>query len=352
MVRWPISLPAVAAAALAVVLAGSAQPPAASPGPPINPAAARLDHTIAGLDGPGFAIAVSEAADVLAASCDRQTIQYWTKDVLMGIRVAAGTPHVLHGHEGAVTSLASAGTTLVSAGADGKVLVWDLVRGQLRHTLTSGAAVRALAVAADGKQAASGGDDNQVQLWDLASGKPGARLQAHTDWVLALAFSPDGTRLASGGYDGVVRVWEVPSGKKALEFAAAAPPPPNTPPPDLNRVLALAFSPDGKTLAVGGTDAAIHLVNAADGKVVRSLTGHASSVKALAFHPGGAVLASGSKDRTVRLWNPAGGQALKVLEGHTAWVEGIAFAAQGARLASVGADRTVRLWDLTDPKKP
>jgi WD40 repeat protein len=113
-----------------------------------------------------------------------------------------------------------------------------------------------------------------------------------------------------------------------------------------NTVLAVAFSPDGKLLAVAGTDAQIHLVNTADGKIARSLSGHTGSVTSLAFHPGGTLLVSASKDRTLRLWNPTNGQALKTLEGHTGWVQGVTFLNQGARLASVSIDQTVRLWDL------
>ena len=148
-----------------------------------------------------------------------------------------------------------------------------------------------------------------MQLWDVATAKAGAKLTGHTDWVLALAFSPDGKSLASGGYDGTAKIWDVATGKKLLDVPARAAAMPNQPPPEANTVMSLAFSPDGKTLAVGGSDTLIHLLNAADGKLVRSLPGHTSAVTALAFHPGGALLVSGSKDRTVRLWNPANGQA-------------------------------------------
>jgi WD40 repeat protein len=174
----------------------------------------------------------------------------------------------------------------------------------------------------------------------------------HTDWVLTLAFNSDGKQLASGGYDGVVRLWDVSAGKKVLDIQGRPPLPPNTPPGLPNVVWALAFSPDNKLLAVGGSDGPIHLINPADGKIVRSLPGHTSTLTGLAFHPSGTVLASSSKDRSIRLWNVANGQPLKVLEGHTAWAQGVTFLAQGTRLASVGADHTVRLWDLTEvPKK-
>jgi WD40 repeat protein len=117
-------------------------------------------------------------------------------------------------------------------------------------------------------------------------------------------------------------------------------------------VSALAFSPDSKQVAVGGSDAGIYLFQATDGKFVRAMAaGHTSSITALAFHPNNTLLVSASKDRTVRLWNPANGQLYKALEGHTAWVQGVTFFAQSTRLASVGADQSVRLWDLSEPPK-
>ncbi|HZT82262.1 MAG TPA: WD40 repeat domain-containing protein [Gemmataceae bacterium] len=345
-------LAAAGSLAAAFLAPAFAQQPAKPALPPIDPAKARLDQTVTGLDGPGFGIAANEEAGMLAAACEGGTVQCWNKDVSMGVRVGERTAGVLKGHKGPVTALAWHGGRLASAGADGKVILWAMPGGKPLHTLTAKGPVRALALSPDGKQVAAAGDDPAVQLWDTESGKPGEKLAGHTDWVLSLAYSGDGKLLASGGYDGTVKVWEAASGKKLLDVPALPPAPKNAPERPANVVQALAFSPDGKLLAVGGSDAAVHLFSVPDGKFIRSLAGHASSVTALVFHPGGAVLASGSKDRTVRLWNPANGQALKSLEGHTAWVQGVVFLAQGTRLASAGADQTVRLWDLTpEPKK-
>src|SRR5262245_38868726 len=83
-----------------------AQQPMAPSFPPITPNLARLDQTLGGLDGPGFALAYNESAGTLAAACEGQSIHYWDKSVIFGIRGGSGTPHVLKEHQGPVTALA------------------------------------------------------------------------------------------------------------------------------------------------------------------------------------------------------------------------------------------------------
>src|SRR5260370_12568731 len=191
---------------VAVALRLAQQPPKPPDIPAINPALARLDATLGGLDGPGFTIAADEDAGLLAAGCERGSIPYWNKDVSMGVRAGAGTVHALSGHQGPVLALAWRGGVLASAGADQKIHLWSIADNKPRQTLTTGAAVRSLALSPDAKVLASAGDDNAVQLWDATTGKPPTKLTAHTDWVLALAFNGDGKLLASGGYDGTVRL--------------------------------------------------------------------------------------------------------------------------------------------------
>jgi WD40 repeat protein len=330
----------------------SAQQPAKSPPlPPINPPNARLEQIISGLNGPGLAVAYSEAADTLVAACEEGTLQSWGKDVLLNIRAGAGTSHRLAGHDGSVLAIAwNGGPVLASLGLDRKIHLWAWSEAKRQQTILSDTFVRALAMSPDGKLLASAGNDPAIQLWDVADAKPKAQLKDHSDWVLALAFSPDGKWLASADCAGAVRLWNVADGKKLMNLPAPPVPAPKEP-PEPSPVEALAFSPDSKQLAVGSANGQIALINLADGKTIRTFPGHTSAVTCLVFHPSGNLLVSSSKDRTVRLWNPANGQPFKVLEGHTAWVQGVVLMLQGTRLASVSADQTVRLWNLTDAPK-
>ncbi len=110
-------------------------------------------------------------------------------------------------------------------------------------------------------------------------------------------------------------------------------------------VYALAFSPDGTRLAMGGADTPVVLVDTTTWQPVSPLLGnHFGPVYALAFSGDGRYLASAGSDNNIIIWNLVDG-SFRQLIGHTDVVNALSFSADGSRLASVSNDNTVRLWD-------
>jgi hypothetical protein len=155
--------------------------------------------------------------------------------------------------------------------------------------------------------------------------------------VTALAYSPDGKLLAVGGYR-VVRLLDVVTGQAVRVVTGAA-----------DQVQAVAWSADGKLLAaaggVPGEAGEVALYEASTGKPVRTLSGHTEVVYAVAFRPDGRELATGSLDKTARIWNVESGQCVRVVKDHADAVMGVAYSPDGKLLATGSADRSVKLFD-------
>jgi WD40 repeat protein len=198
-------------------------------------------------------------------------------------------------------------------------------------------------------------DSGAPLAWSTATGKPIAPGSTSAVWVLersfgsgdgkspitdranSLAFSPDGKTLAIGSGEpsrsGDITLWDIATGKLTKNYAER----------HLDSVFALDFSPDGKLLASGGADKAVRITDLSSGKVVKVFEGHTHHVLGLTWRADGRLLASSGADNVVKVWDWTTGDRRKSVDGWDKEVTGIRYLGAADQIATSAGDAKLRL---------
>jgi WD40 repeat protein len=285
----------------------------------------------------------------LAFSPDGATLASGGRDGTVRLWLSGGAVEVFAGHTGPVLALAFRpdGRALASGGRDGWARFWPTAAGAADESQERKLpeAVTGLAYAPGGRAIWVGTGERmqptvggRVLCLDLTvPGRPLVPLSiTEPKGVWALALSPDGQTVAWGTGGKLVRVWRPvsPNGPRAFT-------------PLKLGCRALAVSPDGERLAAAD-DWDVKLYNLARHRELGTLKGHKGAVVALAWGPDGRTLASGSWDRSVRFWDPAQGRVRAVLPWPIGKVGAVACSPDGLRMAASGDEGTLLVWDLDE----
>jgi WD40 repeat protein/serine/threonine protein kinase len=233
-------------------------------------------------------------------------------------------------------AFSSDGLRAATASADQTAGIWDARTGQELHSLKGHSAiVYSAAFSPDGSRVVTASQDKTARLWDSASGSEILQFSGHAGEVQNAAFAFDGSRIVTASYDHTARIWDAATGKQLAVLAHPGP------------LSAARFSPDGRQVVTGGSDARIFDVATAT-EVTRFL-GHRNTIINVEFSADGLQILTASYDATARIWDAKTGRQLAVLAGHTSGVTWATFSPDGKSLLTTSADKTTRIWDADTP---
>ncbi|HJT55144.1 MAG TPA: protein kinase [Ktedonobacteraceae bacterium] len=159
----------------------------------------------------------------------------------------------------------------------------------------------------------------------------------HADRLMGLAWSPDGKYIASASADKTVQVWEASSGKTVITYAEHT-----------EWVKAVVWSPDGMHIASAGADMTVHLWDVMTGRTVLIYRGHSNLISTVAWSPDSKYIASGGYDRTIAVWDAFTGEDFGFYHGHAPqnMINAVSWSPDSRCIASGSDDGTVHIWPV------
>ena len=243
------------------------------------------------------------------------------------------------------------GSKVVSSGT-GFTTLWDA--SSRTKLLEQPRSAYGVAYAPDGKSIALTSGKNKITIWGSDSWEQRLdELEGAPTFAHCLTYSPDGQLLAAGNWlnqGGQVVVWDLEAKRRASEGSPISYNGPmnivDDPDDSFDSFFGgLAFSPDGKYLAIPRASGTISLWEVAAQRLIPGRIQWDSTIQCVAFSPDSSTLASARKD-TIVLWDVETGERKSIFKANQARVQWLAFSPDGTTLASSGSDGAIKLWSL------
>lgn len=329
------------------------------------------------------ALAISPNGDILASGGEDNNITLWnikTDQILK----------TLKGHKQAISTnglaFASNGYVLGSTSNDHTARLWNVtpdiqITDQNVSLLGHTDILQGITFSPNGEKVATSSADGSVRLWDVKTGKALRVLIGHTNTVFGVRFLANGTDLITASQDRTLRLWDIESGitKRILQGHTAG----------VTDVIAksgqifsashdgklmrwnatiadqyilnlptepasAAISPDGKYIAVGFANGALHLYSLANMTLLwQDNTAHSDDIQRIVFSSDATMLATASFDKTAKLWQLNNDRLYEkqIFTGHNKPINSLALSPDNKNLATASYDGKIGLFRIGSQEK-
>jgi WD40 repeat protein len=307
---------------------------------------------------------------ILTAGCDeydeevnclRGSARVWARD---GVRLlftldGHGCGAEWHSCEVLSAGYSRDGSHIVTVGADGQAIVWDVDNGkEVRRFGEESAWIVSAGLSADGAQivtngcALTGSDcDAAIDVRAILTGQ--ILYSLHPEYhARSVSFSPDDAQILTVNWDGTAQVWDVASRRAVLTLGSEDQP-----------IYAAAFSPNGDRVVTVGCDERAESLNcrsgvariwqATDGTLLTTLPGHRTDILTASFSPDGSRVLTASWDGTARVWDATTGDMLLMLnDPGNGMMSSAAFSPDSAQIVTAAGHGPAKIWDANRQQVP